>query len=256
MSSFIPKVRLQWANKVRHDPRFRPTEHSVAAEIANHANINGNAWPSKRRLAEKLGLSERTIQRAIAKLVKYGYLARIVRLGRSNLYQLRFPGVRHDVDNPTEDRPPGGETDSNRVSGASHASPPTEDTDGQKTFPEPNFKTFDASPPSRASEKPKLRNRPKGLEGKNGGRASQVYSNGQTRTELELELARRLGKGGTESLVSIPPFVVEFLLRRLADGQFGEFDVERVRDLAQPRRRHRKTKPAAVDGDPEDEGGG
>ncbi|MFD6640294.1 helix-turn-helix domain-containing protein [Micromonospora chalcea] len=49
-------------------------ERAVAIAIAAHANQEGNAWPSVATLAEYAGCSERTVQRALAKLVQLGRL--------------------------------------------------------------------------------------------------------------------------------------------------------------------------------------
>ncbi|MEU9742884.1 helix-turn-helix domain-containing protein [Micromonospora chersina] len=49
-------------------------ERAVAIAIAAHANHDGNAWPSVATLAEYAGCSERTVQRALAKLVQLGRL--------------------------------------------------------------------------------------------------------------------------------------------------------------------------------------
>ncbi|PYC73903.1 hypothetical protein C7C45_06100 [Micromonospora arborensis] len=49
-------------------------ERAVAIAIAAHANQEGHAWPSVATLAEYAGCSERTVQRALAKLVQLGRL--------------------------------------------------------------------------------------------------------------------------------------------------------------------------------------
>lgn len=49
-------------------------ERAVAIAIAAHANHEGHAWPSVATLAEYAGCSERTVQRALAKLVQLGRL--------------------------------------------------------------------------------------------------------------------------------------------------------------------------------------
>ncbi|MEV1331681.1 helix-turn-helix domain-containing protein [Micromonospora costi] len=44
-------------------------------DLAAHANAEGHAWPSVATLADHAGCSERTVQRALAKLVQLGRLA-------------------------------------------------------------------------------------------------------------------------------------------------------------------------------------
>ncbi|MGY3516647.1 helix-turn-helix domain-containing protein [Micromonospora sp. PTRAS2] len=50
------------------------TERLVVVVIAAHANREGAAWPSVATIAEHIGCSERTVQRALAKLVQLGRL--------------------------------------------------------------------------------------------------------------------------------------------------------------------------------------
>lgn len=50
-------------------------ERAVAIAIAAHANREGHAWPSVATLANFAGCSERTVQRALARLVQAGRLA-------------------------------------------------------------------------------------------------------------------------------------------------------------------------------------
>ncbi|MGW0504133.1 helix-turn-helix domain-containing protein [Micromonospora sp. NPDC003241] len=50
-------------------------DRAVAIAIAAHANAEGAAWPSVATLADYAGCSERTVQRAVAKLVQLGRLA-------------------------------------------------------------------------------------------------------------------------------------------------------------------------------------
>jgi DNA-binding transcriptional MocR family regulator len=50
------------------------TERLVLVAIAAHANNEGNAWPSVATIADYVGCSTRTVQRALAKLVQLGRL--------------------------------------------------------------------------------------------------------------------------------------------------------------------------------------
>ncbi|MEV0805715.1 helix-turn-helix domain-containing protein [Micromonospora sp. NPDC050200] len=50
-------------------------ERAVAVAIAAHMNKAGDAWPSVATIAEYADCSERTVQRAIAKLINLGRLA-------------------------------------------------------------------------------------------------------------------------------------------------------------------------------------
>ncbi|MEU5788778.1 helix-turn-helix domain-containing protein [Micromonospora purpureochromogenes] len=53
---------------------LRPNERLVLVAIAAHTNHDGDAWPSVATIAEYAGVSTRTVQRALAKLVQLGRL--------------------------------------------------------------------------------------------------------------------------------------------------------------------------------------
>jgi len=67
------------------------------------ANDEGHAWPSVRSLEARTGLSDRTIQRSLAKLVEEGLVVRNERAGRSTVYQV-LPGLGEAV-TATVERP-------------------------------------------------------------------------------------------------------------------------------------------------------
>lgn len=58
--------------RASHD--LKPTERLVLLAIAAHSNGNGEAWPSVATIADHVGCSTRTVQRALAKLVQLGRL--------------------------------------------------------------------------------------------------------------------------------------------------------------------------------------
>ncbi|MEU7773674.1 helix-turn-helix domain-containing protein [Micromonospora taraxaci] len=53
---------------------LRPNERLVLVAIAAHTNRDGEAWPSVGTIAEYAGVSTRTVQRVLAKLVQLGRL--------------------------------------------------------------------------------------------------------------------------------------------------------------------------------------
>ncbi|MEU8086325.1 helix-turn-helix domain-containing protein [Micromonospora sp. NPDC049101] len=53
---------------------LRPNERLILVSIAAHANNEGDAWPSVATIAEYAGVSTRTVQRCLAKLVQLGRL--------------------------------------------------------------------------------------------------------------------------------------------------------------------------------------
>ncbi|MBM0236250.1 helix-turn-helix domain-containing protein [Micromonospora sp. ATA32] len=60
------------AMRATHD--LKPTERMVVLVIAAHQNQEGDAWPSVQTIADHVGCSTRTVQRALAKLVQLGRL--------------------------------------------------------------------------------------------------------------------------------------------------------------------------------------
>lgn len=53
---------------------LRPNERLVLVAIAAHTNRDGDAWPSVATIANYAGVSTRTVQRVLAKLVQLGRL--------------------------------------------------------------------------------------------------------------------------------------------------------------------------------------
>ncbi|MGW3604289.1 helix-turn-helix domain-containing protein [Micromonospora sp. NPDC005161] len=60
------------ALRASHD--LKPTERLVLIAIVAHANAEGEAWPSIATVADYVGCSERTVQRALRRLVEVGRL--------------------------------------------------------------------------------------------------------------------------------------------------------------------------------------
>lgn len=70
------------------------TERLVLVAIAAHANHEGDAWPSVQTIADYVGCSTRTVQRALAKLVQLGRLvvAKVANIA-TRVYRLAVGGV-------------------------------------------------------------------------------------------------------------------------------------------------------------------
>ena len=65
-------------------------ERMVMLVIADHADEKGECWPSIQRLTERSGMSDRGVQKVLAKLVERGVLTRVSGNGRthSNRYRI------------------------------------------------------------------------------------------------------------------------------------------------------------------------
>ena len=70
----------------------------ILLALADHADAEGECWPSVESLAHKSRSSRRTVQRVVADAVERGELVRVLGSGRghTNLYRFTLPG---SVDN-------------------------------------------------------------------------------------------------------------------------------------------------------------
>ena len=69
-------------------------EKPVYIYLRDRADASGVCWPGIKTIAGELGLSPRTVQRALADLEQHGYLAKLPRYrpngsNTSNLYTLK-----------------------------------------------------------------------------------------------------------------------------------------------------------------------
>jgi DNA-binding transcriptional MocR family regulator len=92
------KSKFLWCKSVWRSPHLSPGAVRTGLEIANHVNVkSGCAWPSEQRLAQLLGCSRKTVQRAVSELVAARLIYRKKQRGRSNQYRLRFEAVEREV---------------------------------------------------------------------------------------------------------------------------------------------------------------
>lgn len=83
------------AEALNRHPDLTSTARRVGLELLNHADRQtGTAWPSEARLAEALGISDRSIRRAKAELAALGLLTWVRRgtswRGRTPVYMLAW----------------------------------------------------------------------------------------------------------------------------------------------------------------------
>lgn len=83
---------------------FKPTERLILLALADHANDEGECYPSIARLCYRTGLSERAVQNNIRLLKASGFLEIEAGGGRKNcnLYRIKTPHEMH----PAPDAPP------------------------------------------------------------------------------------------------------------------------------------------------------
>ncbi|MCY1145264.1 helix-turn-helix domain-containing protein [Actinoplanes sp. Pm04-4] len=74
---------------VRDTQDLSANERLVLIVIASHSNSEGDAWPSAQKIADTVGCSLRTVQRAVSRLLEIGRLAvRRVAGIASNVYRV------------------------------------------------------------------------------------------------------------------------------------------------------------------------
>lgn len=84
---------------------LRGTDRLVVLAIAAHTNREGDAWPAVATIAEYVGCSERTVQRALARLVQAGRLAvRRVAGIATRVYRIVVDGVTSLAERVTSGR--------------------------------------------------------------------------------------------------------------------------------------------------------
>lgn len=107
---------LNWALNLQMD---KPVWKAVLIGIANHANPNGQAWPSVARLALYSAFSDKTIRAAIKQLVAEGWLHQELRSGTTPVYTLcMHKGYPHERGTPPvvgRDSPPDVQPNHNRT---------------------------------------------------------------------------------------------------------------------------------------------
>ena len=75
------------------DAHLTDTQVRVLCAIGTFTNrLGGNVWASVATLAKSSHLSPRTVQRALPVLLERGYLRRMERAGRTNLYEVVLDG--------------------------------------------------------------------------------------------------------------------------------------------------------------------
>ncbi len=195
------REKMQWLNAISLECEISSTAFRVAYLIADHQNsVAGFAWPSLARLAGKVCLSSKSIQRAVGQLERLGWLEVERRRERSNRYRLRWPPGRAPVHTPTE----GDDADKTvlvdrqkRLTGG--------DTTVRQSYLNKHLKTFS----SRLG----------------GGRQATRFAD---QGKFEAEIIARFGPRMIdllEKLNEIDPGAVEQLCRRAKDGTLSRVDI-------------------------------
>ena len=90
--------KMKWLNSIFYSSKLTATACRVAYVIGDHVNrVTRDCWLSQATIATKLGLSTKTIQRAILSLRRHDFV-RIRYVGKSGRKQ-RFVPVVYELDN-------------------------------------------------------------------------------------------------------------------------------------------------------------
>ena len=73
-SRLSPRTFAAVPAQAMNDDRLKSREWRVLVCISWHANANGLAWPSQDLIADETGLNRSTVNRAVTRLAKLGYL--------------------------------------------------------------------------------------------------------------------------------------------------------------------------------------
>jgi ribosomal protein S25 len=81
------RARLQAGDDLRRNGKLTAAARLVGLEIFNYVNkVSGAAWPGEETIADRLGITGRTVRTAIKQLVAAGCIKVMRRRGRSNVY--------------------------------------------------------------------------------------------------------------------------------------------------------------------------
>lgn len=236
METVTASTTLRWLTRVHSDSRLAATARLVAAVYQRRANKTGKCWPSKRSVAQDLGLSVKTVQRANAALLKNGYVRVIRRIGGANVYELALLSSDYGTSSPiaSGDLPSNPQAVIDQPVG--HSRPHRGGTGVPQTYPESITGTYAASPAQRGPAQSVQTSTPAGSEETVRTAKFVPYLRRKDRGRIEVELARRIGSGGFEVLAALPASRLEYLLRRTAEGLLSERDIIEARSLANARR--------------------
>lgn len=73
------------------DRRLKLESIRVLMALAMHADVSGRCFPSRRLLSELTGIHPTNVSKATSALVKFGWLSKRQRTGRSAVYHLKTP---------------------------------------------------------------------------------------------------------------------------------------------------------------------
>ncbi len=199
------RTKMQWLNALSIECEVSSTAFRIAYLIADHHNrVTGFAWPSRARLAGKICLSSRSIQRAVVQLEELGWLAVDRKRERSNRYRMSWPPGRKPSPPPEQT-----EGEDKIVRSERQACPGGEDKTVPQSYSYKYPKTFSSRP--------------------GGGKPGKRFSD---QGRYEAEIIRQHGPEMVEvlqELNEVNPTAVERLCRMARDGTLTFSDIAAAR---------------------------
>ena len=177
MADSFSRNKMRWLNSIMYSGKLKATACRVAYVLADHVNkVTGDCWLSHATIARKLGISTKTVQRAIGALKRPGFI--FVRYAETNPRKQRFvPSFILNSDGePDSDGAPSGQE-----------RPPTLDAGGHQSFSK-NILRSDL--PQRIADS----------GSQHSDRELQNKFRRSSRGELEVKVAKRLGSDGFDVL--------------------------------------------------------
>ena len=216
MADLFSRKKMLWLNGIFFQPSLPATACRVAYTIADHLNArSGDAWPSLRRIAGLIGVSTKTVRRAVVQLETAGVIRvkRSTAKGRSHRYEPIFGGAA-DADK------------NGHHGGQIRASP------GGAVVPQSYLKN-----PLRTYLAGQVHPQSSSRARNDGRRLSRRGSSRPDRGRLECEVAARLGPNGMEILFAIAAAdgrVVDKLCDAFADGTLSDAQLNEAKLIIIP----------------------
>jgi hypothetical protein len=218
------RARLRAMDDLRRNKQLSIAIRLVGLEILWAANkVSGFAFAGEETIANKLGITTRTVRTAVKALAAAG-VTKVMRRGRHNVY---FPGFVERIEENISGIAGGPAQSSVRA----HASPENFDVDtGKKEHATPeknNPLTLEGKPGRTPSTKEAADEARKAVEKKRRSQRDKL----KARQEAENEIANAIG---WPCVQEIPPELFEDLCRRWQDGGIDMAELFELKQKYQP----------------------
>jgi len=205
------RARLQAGDDLRRKGKLTAAARLVGLEIFNCVNrVSGGAWPSQKTIADRLGIDDRTVRRAIKQLKAAGCIRVMHRRGCSNVYFPLFVDRTEDILSGVEPRP----TEDNLSSDPGQNVPGTPDKNDPLTLLSNPVRTpsTEVATDKKRAQREKLK----------------------ARQKAENEIANVIG---WSCLQEIPAELVEDLCSRWLNGNLDKTELFELKQKYDPRAR-------------------